>query len=263
MAKFPYPLQIIDAECVRLWVKLDSDFSLVSISNLTKFQKLYPEHSFAFFLQEAGLDSLVDCPYQTVPIPGTNSTITLQEELWALKNGIIPHQPFHIQVNLWNSVSNTPEGTEYDSGADIEILEILPVKHAAKFWSNWHTQHNRYLQRLAAEIPLAEKTIRTHLGGLAIREEYYFADSYDDMAMPGGIRLTLYSRIEPVSQTGERLRQGQHFSISGESKDGKREIAMQNLQTNLGKYYPNFTEIPLEDIPVCSTRLPVIKITAN
>lgn len=260
---FKYPLQIIDESTVRLWVKLDRNFDLVSLSNIDTFTDLYPEHHFAYWVQESGLNELIDHPSSPIVVPGTDHKIYLRNELWALHNGIIPQQPFRIEVTLWSEECHTQDGTEYDSGADAEILEIKPTTHAATFWAKWQKQQERFMIGLAKEIHQAESIVFSHLGGLAIREDSYYASGWDEMAMPDGLRFTLYSRIEPVDKDGRRLLLSHQLGTSGQSKHGKPEEALIDLKANIAKHYPQFKEIPIELLPRNTRTLPTIRIQAN
>lgn len=167
---------------------------------------------------------------------------------WLLAQGLVPGQPFRMRVGPTQSyVSHTQDGTEYDDEADSEVVEIYPwpAERVAKAIIRFREDATRMAKLIDMSLlkrDLALKSSRK----LSVRFESYFApgqSSYDDMCMPAGLQVRLWSEIK---EDGIRL---DAPIASGRSDSGSHKQALSRLQAEVFSKLPTLGDVDVTKLP--------------
>lgn len=162
---------------------------------------------------------------------------------WAIEQGIAPGQPFLVEMaEPYYSKTVTMEGTEYDVEYDCQVVRVLPKSQtkAAASWDRFFKQRDTYLKAKWAEDDRLRHKAENDLSAMYIQAGFYFApgqSSYDDIEMPAGLYMRLYSNHGHGLQLGE-----------GRDDNGSHDAAFANLVSTVVQRHPHITEESLKKV---------------
>lgn len=242
-----YPLHILDSQTLRMWVVLDEDLTVQPLSNCFDFLE---KHEAGCQIQHIGLNNLVmNTNYKFITIDGVS--LYYNQEQWMLENGIIPNQPFQIELYCRNYKLETMDGTEYDCDTKCQILKKLPVDPEAiiNYWTEWTTAFADTKQRVATEVAASRHEIQNRTDLLEIRATWFWPDYYDEMQPPTAVCLILTSKFMPPPGTYCACRQ----LTSAENKNGDRIDALAKLKAKATAAFPQLASLDFTKIPQRTT----------
>jgi hypothetical protein len=247
-ATTPYPLVMADSKTVRLWVELDDDLYVVPLSD---FQQLEPyAHEVWIFAADGGIADFFEPPTWGSTKVGPIS-FGCGREQWAMQEGLIPHQPFLVELYARHYMHETPEGAEGDCESHYEILQKTEAnpEEAAKFWEKWAAAFHRMIDIAQDEVGKSHQAMRSRPDLLAIRRDPFWSEGYDDSTPPDGMRITLLSTLKPIRPNGDPAYSDSHYLTSGESTKCRDEQAWVNLTEKVKKHHPQFAHVDLRKLP--------------
>ena len=237
-------IHILDSKHLQIWVQLDADFSIEVLSDLTQLDNYY--HEVPYFIEEGGWDDLIlDCQHTSEVIAGVRYGCPRAN--WALSNGLIPQQPFKVEVFVRHFISHSMDGDEGDCETSCEILEKTPIDKqiVIDFWSNWLHEQEAIKAQIRREVPASLKAITQHPELLYVTASWYWSDYYGECSPPNAVRLTLQTTLKPIRKDGSTAYGGISHLVSGASEEGNMEEAWLRLEKTVLTTYPMFKECNL------------------
>lgn len=158
---------------------------------------------------------------------------------WALHHGISPGQPFlvrigkpHYSYSYWDN--------ECDVEWDVEVVRVMPktLASARRSWERILARIRRYYAYFIARRNRLRHLQDTDSSALSLKTESFFADRYDEMSPPGGLRIILCSAHSQMWGPSKPSKAWPVHLVSGEDRDGDYQKAFRNLLSNIEKYRP-------------------------
>lgn len=152
------------------------------------------------------------------------------ELVWGLKNGIAPGQAFLVELpHPSYTTSHAENGTEHDVDFYPEIIRVQPMGlyKVARAWERELKDTVAFREALTKQREEQAYLARTEVKSMYLACDVYFGSnqsSWDDMAMPSGIRYSLRSRASL-----DKKRHAFTTLVQGEDDSGDHERAMNRL----------------------------------
>lgn len=167
---------------------------------------------------------------------------------FALTEGIMPGQPFLLELGMPRWYRCSYEYNEWDVDYDIEIVRVLPRDpQKVTAWIDRATfRKKRYEEKRARELEELRTLRQTDLSAMFLEQSYYFVDppGYDDMAIPTGKSVSLCTTHTALPG---RPTWGRTDLVYGQDPDSW-EKAFENLYTAVEKTL-GFTKQQIENLP--------------
>ncbi len=243
-----YPIIMLDSRTVRLWAELDDDLRVAPLSNFGLLGDFL--HEVWIWAEDAGIADFFEPPSWGSVRVGCH-LFGYGRAQWAMANGLMPHQPFQVEIYARHFMHETADGAEGDCEAHYEILqrrETDPLQ-AAGFWEEWFEALARQVALARDEIPTSRQAMLGRPDLLAIRAEPFWSEPCDDFSPPDGLRVTLLSTLKAVRSNGEPAYGDSPHLATGESTKCRDEQAWSDLASEVRKSLPQFAHVNLEELP--------------
>lgn len=159
---------------------------------------------------------------------------------WALEEGIAPEQPFLLRIGIPRYSRDYYGECDVDYEYNIERTLPLSSQEAFERWTKFFNEVRDDRAALLKQRAKLKELARTDLDALFLRRDVYFSgpSTYDDMAMPNGVSVVLYSSHGQWTQLA-----------SGRDDDGEFKTAMDQLVAEVAKRYPHIPEDFVRHLP--------------
>jgi len=102
-----YPLIMLNSRAVRMWVQLDEDLRIEALSDFSRLSDFM--HEVWIFAQNASLDDLIQ-ESNCASIKVGPHHFGYGHAQWALSEGLVPGQPFRVELFARHYMSEGPDG---------------------------------------------------------------------------------------------------------------------------------------------------------
>jgi hypothetical protein len=115
-----------------LWVQLDDAFD---VEALTDYTLLKDDHTVGYEIDNMSIGEVVCLDQRWV----SDQRLEFGRVSWALAHGLIPFQPFQVELFCHYYQTQTQDGAEWDCDCECEILERhgRSAEEVAEFYEKW------------------------------------------------------------------------------------------------------------------------------
>jgi len=221
-----HPLVMLNSRAVRMWVQLDEDLRIEALSDFSRLSDFM--HEVWIFAQNASLDDLIQ-ESNCASIKVGPHHFGYGHAQWALSEGLVPGQPFRVELFARHYMSEGPDGAEGDCEAYCEIFEKTghDPKRAADYWEKWFQELAHLAELAGVETSRSRQAMRGRPDLLAVRMAPFWSQTQSggDCSAPDGLRITLCSTLKPMRADGSPAFSESIQLASGESAQCQDEKA--------------------------------------
>ena len=245
-----YPLVMLSSRAVRMSVQLDEDLRIEALSDFSRLSDFM--HEVWIFAQDASLDDLIQESNCASIKVGTHH-FGCGHAQWALSEGLVPGQPFRVELFARHYMSEGPDGAEGDCEAYCKIFKKTghDPKRAAGYWEKWFQELAHLAELAGVETSRSRQAMLGRHDLLAVRMAPFWSQTQSggDCSAPDGFRITLCSTLKPMRTDGSPAFSESIQLASGESAQCQDEKAWENLAAEVRKKLPQFAGVDLKKLP--------------